>query len=836
MPLRIPLTSLTAHSGIKLVARFFIFFLLLDSLSVFAQKTEDSEISFSGAVKGTITDFDTKQPIEFATVTVLKRHTTLPVGGTTTNASGNFVVDQLPPGSYNLHIVFIGYESITIDSITISLQTPERNTGIIRLTLNSKTLQGVTISAEAGIFQNGIDKKVYNVEKSIVSEGGSATDVLKNIPSISVDVDGNISLRGSGNITVLVDGKPSGLTGTSRAAVLEQIPASSIETIELITNPSAKYDPDGMSGILNVVLKKNKKQGINGSVSISAGTGEKYNTAFNLNYRDKKINLYTAYSFRYNTRTGSNISLRKNLFADTTYSLNQYTNNRLVSTTHMVKFGLDYSPDNKNEFGLSATGNLNNMKELESIKNNNLDSNGVLTGIYFRDNIETNGGYSLDLTGNYKRTFRIPKSEFLASINYSGNMNQNNFQFNQQAYNLDLTPAPEAPLLQNTYLHNTYKITTIQADYTRPLNDFSTLDVGYKSTIRQNDNDYQSESFNYAVSAFRNDTSITNHFIYNEQIHALYGIYTGGIRKLSYQIGCRAEEALTSSHLINTRQEFSHNYFNLYPSAHLLQKLNKDQEIMLSYSRRVNRPNARNLNPFPEYTDPLNLRFGNPSLNPEYINAYELTYSRLFSNFSFSSTAYYREILGMIQQIRTVAPSGVSSIVFQNLASGTNYGLELISRNDLCKWWNLTSNFNFFRTVIIGNNNAGELNNAGYSWSAKILSNMTVWKNMMIQVAGTYQAPTVIAQGSLLEMYVFDIGFKKDLLKQKMTLSANLSDIFNSRQMVSVTSASDFSQYSLRKRESRIAFITLTYRFGTADLSSKIKAAKIKDAEPEITD
>ncbi len=798
------------------------------------QTRDDSESSLQGTVQGKIVDAETKQPVEFATVTLLKRLSSSPINGYITNSTGDFSVSQILPGCYDIRIAFIGYETLSLDSIVVDLSVRERNLGTIRLRPNAKTLQGVTISADAAIFQNGIDKKVFNVEKSVVSEGGSATDVLKNIPSVSVDVDGNISLRGSGNITVLIDGKPSGLTGTSRAALLEQIPASSIESIELVTNPSAKYDPDGMSGILNVILKKNKKQGVNGTASLSAGSRDKYNAAFSLNYRDQKINLFTSYSFRQNTRIGNNTSLRKNIFADTTYSLNQYENYRLVSTTHMLKMGLDYSPSAKNEFGLNVTGNLNAMNESEWIQNNDLDPNNVLTHIYFRNNTETNDGYSLDMTGNYKRSFEKPGSELVASVNYSDNMNQNDFRFNQQNVNFDLTPTADSPLLQNTFLHNRYKITTIQADYIYPLSEVSKIEAGYKTILRDNDNNYQSESFNYSLPAFQNDTGITNHFIYKEQIHALYGMYSGCFRKLGFQIGCRAEQSYTSSHLVTTSQDFNHSYFNLYPSAHLLKKLNADQDIQLSYSRRVNRPDARNLNPFPEYTDPLNLRYGNPALNPEYINSYELTYSKLSTRMSFSATSYYREITGMIQQIRSVVPSGVSTIVFENLASGTNYGFECIARNDLFRWWNITSNLNFYRTVILGNNLSGELNNAGYSWSAKIISNVTVWKNMLIQLAGTYQAPSAIPQGTQNEIYAFDAGLKKDLLKQNLSVSANLSDIFNTKQLITNTSATDFYLYNLRKRESRIAFFTLTYHFGKTEL--KGKGMRNKEPEPEPAD
>ena len=788
----------------------FVALLLFVLLSL--QGLAQTNAAAGNVVRGKVEDATTAQPIEFATISLLGPGG-VPVGGAASDEQGTFTIAHVPLGTYSLRGAFVGYTTITLPNVVID--GPPKDLGIIQLHAID-ALRTVVVAKDRAILRNGIDKKVFEVEKSVVSEGGSATDVLKDIPTVSVDVDGNLSLRGSGNIAVLIDGKLSGLTGGDRAAILDQIPASSIQSVELITNPSSQYDPDGMSGIINIILKKNREKATNSSITVAAGSRNKYNASLTVNYHRKRINAYLNYGFRHGDRYTSRDNLRKNIFADTTFHLNQYITNHQTSDSHLLKLGAEYTLDDHNTINVNLTGNVAPEDEHESIKYNNLDLYNTLTRIYYRDNHETNTGNSFDLSGGWTHTFAKPEQELNTSLSYSGDINDQHINFVQQNYHLDNTPTDESPGLQNTFYKTVFGIAALQADYKQPLSAKSTLKAGYKGTLRNYDNDFTSESYNYATAAYKNDTAYTNRFTYTEQIHAVYAIFSTAWKDFGFELGARAEQALTHAHLFATNAQHEHDYFNVYPSMRLSRKLAHEQELQLSYSMRVNRPNVRNLNPFPEYTDPLNLRYGNPDLNPEYVHAYELSYARTLPKMSLTSTLYYRQITGIIQQVRTILQNGGSTTIVHNLTSGTSSGVELVARNELFAWWNLTSNFNFFQTRIDGGGE-GELNSNSLSWSVKEISAMTILGKTQLQISGNYQAPTTIAQGTNSEMYWVDAGIRKDLLKHRATVSFNVSDIFDTRKSGSYTSGPNFTQEVLRKRESRIAFLSFTWKFGSED-------------------
>jgi iron complex outermembrane recepter protein len=778
-----------------------------------------------GKIHGTIINSVDKKPVEFATVSVFKDDSVL-VTGTITGQTGTFEIPGLRYGRYKIKIDFLGFQTIYKDSVSITPQSNEVNMGQIKLAPNSKLLNEFTITGEKELMQLNIEKKVFNVEKSIVSEGGSATDLLQQIPSVTVDIDGNINMRGSGNITVLIDGKPSGLTGSDRNAVLSQLPANSIESVEIISNPSAKYDPDGMSGIINIILKKNKRQGKNGNISVGAGTRDKYNGSFNYNQRTSKLNIFTGYSYRYDNRFGRGLSLRENIFPDTTFFLDQKSFSDRVSQSHIIRAGSDYYINDKNTIGFSTTVNFRNSSDEEIIHFNELSSQNVLYRLYDRDNMEMNRHSTFDGALNYKRTFTKPRQELTFDFIYSGTTGFEKGNFQQQELNLEGQPLPVPPGLQKNNNKGINHITTVQADYVHPFENQSKFETGAKSIIREIDNDFFSTSFDSIYNLWVDDVQFINHFIYRENINSVYGTYTSKFKSIGYHAGLRAEQTYTTSRLLNTDETFNNDYFNLFPTLHLSHKPRKENEIQLSYSRRINRPSLRSLNPFTSFSDPLNLSTGSPFLTPEYTNSYEISYAHFKKKNTATVTAYYRQTNNIIQRIRSVRPDGVAITTFENLASATNYGFELITRNELAKWWNITSNFNFFRTEINGRNINNELSNANLSWFARVISNFIIAKGWHVQVSGMYRAPTALAQGMMMEMYGIDAGFRKDVLKNNASISFNISDIFDTRQFEMSTSGHNFNQDMLRKRETRVATLTFTWKFGSQEGSQKQRKRK----------
>jgi len=803
---------------------FFLYFCVIAG-SVFSQNRQspqDGTAPTLGKIKGIIRDNSTKQAVEFATIALYKLKDSSLVTGVVAGVKGDFQLSELPFGRYFMKVNFIGYKQLVIDSIAIRPNAPEVDLGERKLKSNTEQLGEVEVSSEKSTFQMGIDRKIFNVEKSIVSEGGSANDVLQSIPSVSVDIDGNVSMRGSGNITVLIDGKPSSITGSSRAAILQQIPASSIESIELITNPSAKYDPDGMSGIINIITKKNKLNGFNGSVSVGAGTGDKYNASANVSYRNSKINVYANYGFRSNNRTGSGSTLRQNFLTDTTFFLRQNSTQLNKNISHNVKAGADFYLNDKNTIGVAATYNMGTENSNEAVNFFEADNKDINSGSYSRDILKSDTPISIDYNLNYRKTFVKPKQEFIFDATYSDGTSDALEKYIERDYTLKYDSKNTTPFRQNTETKTQNSILSAQLDYVQPLKNQMKWELGAKTSLRTIGSDFVSEVFDYSNDQFMVDTNLSNNFIFTENIYAAYSTFSGMIKNFGYQLGLRAEEANTISNSVTSNEKVPNNYFNLFPSVHLSQKLKKEQEMQISYSRRINRPNPKSLNPFKDYSDPYNVRFGNPYLKPEYINSYELSYLKYFPKGVITATAYFRQTDGVMQRYKIVGDSTVSYNTFINLDKSQSYGLELIIKTDITKWWNVTFSANGFETKIDGTNAQADLQNENLSYIVKLLSNMRIWKNMDIQFTANYNGPTATVQGEVKSIFTMDLGLKKEIFKNA-SLSLNINDLTNSRKF-EIIGSNDPSFYleMTRKRESRVATLTFSYRFGKmADKKSR---------------
>jgi outer membrane receptor protein involved in Fe transport len=804
-----------------------LFVLMLSMIAVAQNKQfqKNQDASALGKIKGIVTDNTTKQKVEFATIALYKQKDSSLVNGVVAGINGDFQLEEIPFGRYFMKINFIGYMQLVIDSIAIRPSSPEINLGQIKLKSNTAQLGEVEVSSEKSTLQLGIDRKIFNVEKSIVSEGGSASDVLQSIPSISVDIDGNISMRGSGNVTVLIDGKPSGLTGSSRAAILQQIPASSIESIELITNPSAKYDPDGMSGIINVITKKNKLNGFNGSLSVGAGTGDKYNASANISFRNSKWNVYLNYGFRSNNRTGGGSTFRQNFLSDTTFYLSQDFNSLNKTISHNIKGGIDFYLNDRNTLGAAVLYNTGSESSSEVVNYFEANNNNVRSASYARDVETSEKPTNIDYNLNYRKTFSKPKKEFVFDATYSDASAFKNENYSERNYTLKYEPKNVSPFKQNTETNSKNNIISAQVDYVQPFNNQMKWELGAKTTLRTIGSDFSSNVFDYTETAFILDTNRSNNFLYKENIYAAYSTFSGTIKNFGYQLGLRAEEANTTSKQITSDETFTYNYFNLFPSIHLSQKFKKEQECQLSYSRRINRPNTRNLNPYKDYSDPYNIRYGNPYLRPEYIHSYELSYMKYFKKGVLTSTAYFRQTDGVIQRYKIISDSTTSFITFINIDKSQSYGIELIVKADLTKWWNITFSSNGFQTVIDGGAQA-DLQNENLSYIIKLLSNMRIWKNMDIQFTANYIGPTATLQGEVKAMFTMDLGLKKEVFKNA-SLSLNISDLTDARKMQIVANNDPtFYQEMNRKRESRIATLTFSYRFGKMAESKKGRQEK----------
>ena len=797
----------------KYIVSFILFFLIFQS-TVLPQNQRQQQKPGVGTIIGKVQDEVTEKPIEFATIGLKSQRKDMIVNGTVTDQNGKFTIDKIQPGKYLVIISFIGYKDYQSDTIRINQKNNVVDLGTIKLASSSVEYKEFTVTGEKKLLETSIDKKVFNVSQNISSEGGSAIEVLEKVPSIEVDIEGNVSLRGNSNVRILIDGRPSGLTGSSKQAVLEQIPASSIESIEIVTNPSAKYDPEGMVGIINVVLKKDKRTGTNGNINLSVGTRDQYNFNFGINNRNAKTNLFANYSYRESNRWYSGETYRKLFNNDTTNYLDQLSDGRHSGSGHMVKLGCDFYINEKTTVGISVTQNISgsSSKDINYYHEyNNVNIYEEWRHRYVReDEDETN----TDINLYYQKWFTSRKENLMVDFNFSTNKENEKDIFNEYDVDQFGVSFDSLPDMQNNYQDEGYMVGSLRIDYVKPFKEKRKLETGYDGRFRIIDNNFKSETYSYSFNEFQNDVNLSNNFIYTEEIHALYATYTDHIFGLDFQAGLRAEQAFTTSELRNTNDTYKNDYFSLFPTLHVTKELENNQDLQFSYSRRINRPRVRSLNPFTDYDDPLNLRIGNPYLNPEYINSYEVSYYKEWGKTQLISSIYYKRVYDVINRYKTVDTNGVSTTTYANMSTATSYGFEFIFISNLTKWWNINTSANLYRNITDAENLESDLNADAYAMFGKLNSTMNLKYNIQFQVSGMYRSPRVFPQGEMKAMYFMDMALKKSFFDKKFFVTLRMSDVLNTRRFEYISEGFNFYQESLRQRQSQFIYLNLSYRFG----------------------
>lgn len=805
------------------------------TVKLFAQTTG------SGKITGKITDAQTNETIPFASAILLDKKTKAQLKIVQSDIDGNFALTNLPKGVFTFKASYVGYQTMVRDSISITDAVTTVNLGSIKMkTAAGNLLNEITISAPKAAMQLGIDKKVFSVDQSLVSQGGSASDLLQNVPSVQTDMDGNVSLRGSSGVRVLIDGKPSLIAGGNIAQILQSIPASSIESVELITNPSAKYDAEGQSGIINIVLKKNQKLGFNGSLALTAGNRDNYNANTSLSFQNKKVNLYGNYSYRYGNRIGggyNNIAYRaanaKSAFA------NQSTDSKNLNKSHNIKTGIDYYLTDKSVVSFSSGFNFRTEADNEFLAIDELGPAYNPLSLSNRTNVEDEDGGNYDLNLDFSQKFKKPREELTANFGFSEGNNDSYQVYNTNVYNLNGTPTNSPLATQRIDRGNFNRNYNAQVDYTLPIGKAGKMEAGFRSQIRIAESSTFADegpmngnfNFNYALS---------NEFNNKDQVHAAYVNYQNQVKNFGYQLGLRAEDASLDTRMgaydINSNLNYTPGrvaYTRIYPSVFLTQKLKGDHQLQLSYSRRVNRPRGWDTNPFLDVSNRFFYRQGNVNLRPEDVHAFELGYSKFFTKFSLISSVYLRRTNDVIQRIQSAPDeNGITISTPQNLTRNISSGVELIGKFDLFKVWNFTANVNLYQSKIIGVPEFGIVENAGFSYNTNLTNNFQLPHGISLQVRAEYRSREVMAQGIRKAMYGIDGGAKYDLNK-KSSLSLNIRDIFNTRRWQmetdNGTSTVDFSRYM----QGTMANLTFSYRFGKTDFNFTKKKKDDQGGRPD---
>jgi len=764
-----------------------------------------------GVISGAIHDGVTKEHVEYSSVVLFRSADSSMVTGAITDSKGRFSISNIASGKYYLRIQFIGYENLLIPGLVISSKTADIMIGDISIQPNASSLSGVVITSQKAMVSNNLDKKIITVDKSLALGGGTATDVVENVPSVSVDADGNISLRGNANITLLIDGKPSSQNGISASDLLNQIPASAIENIEVITNPSVRYDPDGTSGIINIVLKKKALQGFNGMVSTNVGTGDKYSGSLNLNYRMNKLNVFAGFDGRMNHMKTSMESTRTSIYDGVENVLKQSETGSRDWNMFGINGGVDYFINSRNNFTLRVQNRNMAFNSEGNRLNSNYSGNDSLLRYFERFTNGSRSMNSMEYSLSYKHLFPEKGREFTNDIIFNTNTMNNGSNIKHQDYTAPGSETIGETLKQENDAMNNNKMFTLQGNYTYAMENGGRIETGYKATIRDMSMLYNYYNVNSAGELVE-QMLLKNQYDYTDQLYAVYGIYGNSIKKLKYQAGLRFEQAFTDSKVALTDTSFNTAYSKFYPSLHFQYDLGKERELQFSYSRRVNRPSPRELNPYVDYSDSLNIETGNPALKPEFTTSLELGVMKYWKKGSLTSSAFYRHTTDLVEDISKMQDNGVTITMPQNISSSTSYGLELVGAANPNKWFRLNANVSLYRALTDAIPEMNIESSDQFSWGSRVNMNFIPWKDGSFQLIGTYNSPTRSAQEYRKSQYYADVSFRQDFLKNKLSFSLRLTDIFNTRTFYETTYGDGFTSESKRYRESRILYAGLQFK------------------------
>lgn len=770
-------------------------------------------------MSGEIIDAQNNAALAYASFRLFKSADSAFVDGAITDEKGFFQVD-VPAGQYYALYEFIGYKTLATSNIVVQKGTPLK-LGKVKLAASARSLEEVTIQGEKSTMELSLDKKIFNVGKDLANAGGTAVDILTNVPSVAVDVEGNVSLRGSGNVRILIDGKPSGLVSIKGGAGLQQLQGSAIERVEIITNPSARYEAEGMGGIINIVLKKERKQGFNGSFDIITGQPVNYGAAANVNYRRKNLNFFINYTMSFRNTPGRN-SLYQELYRnDSTFITNRYMTSKLKGMNNSARGGLDYYFNDKNVLTAAYTHRISKGKRFSPL--NYYDYIGSVsnpTSHTYRTQDETETEPNSEYALTYKKTFDRKGREFTADVRYLDNWEDSDQFYNQDVYKPDGSPSGIPHLLQRSLNYETEKQLLFQADYVHPFAKEGKIEAGVRSSTRDMTNKY-STTQQGEDGIWVEVPGLTNDFLYEENINAAYGILGNKTGKFSYQAGLRAEWTGVTTTLRETNEVNERKYANLFPSVHVTYDLPKQNAVQLSFSRRVRRPQYNDLSPFMTFSDNRNYWSGNPDLNPEFTNAFEVGHIKYLGKGSITSSVYYRHTNGKIISIKRVEENGNSYTRPENLGTEDAYGAEFTSSFTLYNWWKLDGSFNFFRSQIDGTNVDESYKSDTYSWFVRGMSRFTLWKSTDVQFRGNYEAPQKTPQGRRKALATLDIAASRDILKGNGTLTFSIIDVFNSRRYRTITTGDNFYTYGNSQGRLRQVNLTLNYRLHQAKKKPK---------------
>lgn len=785
--------------------------LVLVSASLTAQR---KTINLQGSVKEAGID----RPLEYATILIEDANQPDNITGGITDEKGSFSI-QVKPGTYRVSVEYISFSPRTIAAKKYTTNT---NLGVIRLSPNVQELDAVEIVEERTSVEVRLDKKIYNVGKDLTNSGATISDALDNIPSVTVDVDGVVALRGNDNVRILINDRPSALAGFGSTEALRQLPADAIEKVEVITSPSARYDAEGTAGIINIVLKKEKTRGFNGTINTVVGVPARFQITPNLNFRTNTFNFFTTLGYTYSEPPGNGFF--DNTFEDGTFD-------RIIEDRDIARrnsgfngnIGLEYFLTENSSLTTSLFGRINNGKDITT---NDTDRflNSALDSQTLRREIEEEDEESLQLSMNYTNDFDDKGQKLTADFQYS---------YDKELKPITITEVNTFPNTDTVGAENILEIETqneflVQVDYVLPMGE-AQFEAGYRGNYQETATDFSLEELDTDTGDFIENDGLTNRFVFNQDVNALYTQYGNKFGKFSFLAGLRLEQTrqrgevsgvdtTTLQELLgeDVQLDFDKNFLNLFPTLNLTYELREEENVTLGYNRRINRPRGWFTNPFPSRSSRTNVFQGNPDLDPAFADAFDLGYLRRWKKLTLTASVYYQREEDAFERIQeeTGEVTGDGIVIIRsipiNLSTNERIGAEVGMLYNPTKWWRINSSFNFFEFNTSGFFRGIDLGATNTSWFTRFGSKVSLPGKIDWQTNFFYNGPTENAQTKRRGIFTINLALSKDVLKDKGTIALNASDLFNSRKRLLFTETPFFtsdSEFQWRERQINLSFV-----------------------------
>ncbi|MDO4190943.1 MAG: TonB-dependent receptor [Bacteroidales bacterium] len=786
------------------------------------------------SVSGRLVGKQANEPIEYASVALFSLPAKTLVGGTVTDSAGKFNITGIANGRYELRISYVGYRTLTTDPFDIQSGQTRVDLGCIVLEDESELLGEVTVNGQRSTYQQTVDKKIFNVGSDIASGAGSVSDLLAHVPSVQVDIEGDVSLRGNGGVLVLINGKPSVLTkGANRGTVLQQIPAANIERIEVITNPSAQYKPDGTSGIINLILKKEKRPGLQGSILGNYGNQGRHNAGINLGWNTDHWGITANYGYRkdrrdrtnYNDRTLTDLTTGEQTF------VSQHSDSWAPSKSHTMSLGVEWNPTDNDAFEVS--GDYTDMRFPRTEENHTLQwhqlpgASSTTTDItydkdYMRSRIDPEKQKEGEVAIAYTHTF-AKDHELTADYTYAWQDElEDNHYTNVYTLPASSTTYDNTRIGQKEYSH------LIRLIMTDAVGEEGELVTGLEVQIDSRDMDFYVEDL--IDSRWTENLDKSNRFVFDQHLYTAYCTWQQTIERFGWLLGLRAEYVTLKSDLRTLNQVVNDHYFMCYPTLHTSFDINDNQQLQLNYSLRVNRPEGDDLNPFPEYQDPYNLKAGNPHLKPEKIHSIELGWQYKKDVTTLILTPYYRYTFDKLTSITKVLDDGVLMTTKENMSSSSAAGVELVLNSGFGRWCNFNLSSNLYYNTIDASDLGYSDRKGSMAWYVSLNADFHLGRNLMMQLNTRYNSSVLTPQGKKGSTYILNLGARYELPRYNLAFTATVSDLLDSFKSVTYIDTPTIHQVSERRKAPRTVYIGLSYRFGGKGESKKDRQLKYDES------